>query len=87
MYAVCAHVYPTSIRATGTAAALAFGRCGALAGAFIGAGVITAGGLPGYLIMLASAMAGALVALAVVKHHIPQRISPLLGEAVPDVPA
>jgi AAHS family 4-hydroxybenzoate transporter-like MFS transporter len=72
MYAVCAFAYPTNVRATGTASALAFGRLGAILSAFAGAAVITAGGAWGYLGMLGLAMVGAFVALMVVKHHIPR---------------
>jgi AAHS family 4-hydroxybenzoate transporter-like MFS transporter len=71
MYAVCAYVYPTTIRATGTASALAFGRLGAILSAFAGAAVITAGGATGYLMMLGLAMAGVAVSLAMVGRHIP----------------
>ncbi|MGD0106089.1 MAG: MFS transporter [Rhodopila sp.] len=71
MYAVCAYVYPTTVRATGTASALAFGRLGAILSAFAGAWVITAGGASAYLTMLGLAMVGVLVALMVVRRHIP----------------
>ncbi|TGD94788.1 MFS transporter [Methylobacterium nonmethylotrophicum] len=80
MYAVCAHVYPTAVRATGTAAALAFGRLGAILSAFAGAAIITAGGAAGYLVMLGLAMAGVAVALAVVGRHIPA--APRASDAV-----
>jgi MFS transporter, AAHS family, 4-hydroxybenzoate transporter len=72
MYALCAFVYPTGVRATGTASALAFGRLGAILSAFAGALVITAAGAPGYLLMLGAAMALVLLALAVVGRHIPK---------------
>ena len=71
MFAVCAYVYPTTVRATGTASALAFGRLGAIVSAFAGAAVITAGGASAYLAMLGLAMIGVLVALMVVGRHIP----------------
>ncbi|MFD1561213.1 MFS transporter [Paraburkholderia silviterrae] len=71
MYALCAYVYPTSVRATGTASALAFGRVGAILSAFAGAAVITAGGASAYLLMLGAAMAAVLLALAMVRRHIP----------------
>ncbi|GKQ55151.1 MFS transporter [Bradyrhizobium sp. Ce-3] len=71
MYAVCAYVYPTTVRATGTASALAFGRLGAILSAFAGATVITAGGKDGYLLMLGVAMTGLALSLAVVRRHIP----------------
>lgn len=72
MYALCAYVYPTGVRATGTASALAFGRVGAILSAFAGAAVITAGGASGYLLMLGAAMASVLIALAMVRGHIPE---------------
>ncbi|MGF6260763.1 MFS family permease [Paraburkholderia youngii] len=73
MYALCAYVYPTGVRATGTASALAVGRVGAILSAFAGAAVITAGGASGYLLMLGIAMVIVLIALAVVRRHIPRR--------------
>jgi len=71
MYALCAYVYPTAVRATGTASALAFGRLGAILSAFAGAAVITAGGASAYLIMLGGAMVLVFVALSLVRRHIP----------------
>ena len=71
MYAVCAHVYPTTVRATGTASALAFGRLGAILSAFAGAAVITVGGASAYLTMLGLAMMGVLGSLLVLTRHIP----------------
>ena len=69
MYALCAHVYPTNVRATGTATALAVGRLGAILSAFAGAAVIAMGGATAYLSMLAIAMLLVFVALALVKNH------------------
>lgn len=81
MYAVCAYMYPTNVRATGTASALAFGRLGAILSAFAGAVVITAGGASGFLAMLGLAMCGVLAALLVVRRHIPApgRATAVLG--------
>ncbi|MEO6273222.1 MAG: MFS transporter [Rhodoferax sp.] len=84
MYALCAFVYPTAVRATGTASALAFGRLGAILSAFAGAAVITAGGASAYLAMLGGAMVLVFVALCVVKRHIPTAApspSPLAGSS------
>lgn len=72
MYALCAYIYPTQVRATGTAAALAFGRLGAILSAFAGAMVITRGGASGYLAMLAAAMLFVFIALLLVRKHIPR---------------
>ncbi|MRV70481.1 MFS transporter [Duganella sp. FT92W] len=71
MYALCAFIYPTSMRATGIASGLAFGRFGAILSAFAGAAIITAGGASAYLTMLGFAMVGVLLALLSVRDHIP----------------
>lgn len=73
MYALCAYVYATGVRATGTAGALAFGRLGAILSAFVGATVITLGGAQGYLLLLGTVMVFALIALLMVRRHIPGR--------------
>ncbi|MBY4697928.1 MFS transporter [Burkholderia latens] len=74
MYALCAYIYPTAVRATGTASALAFGRLGAILSAFAGALVITAGGATAYLTLLAVAMGVVCVALLAVQRHIPRLV-------------
>lgn len=71
MYALCAYVYPTRVRATGLASALAFGRLGAILSAFAGAVVITVGGASLYLAMLGVAMLLVLISLSQVRNHIP----------------
>lgn len=72
LYALCAYVYPTDVRATGTATALAFGRIGGVLSAFVGAAVITQGGPSGYLALLGGSMAAAGLALLLVRRHIPR---------------
>ncbi|WP_438391861.1 MFS transporter [Caballeronia sp. DA-9] len=74
MVALCAHVYTTGVRATGTASAFSFGRIGAIVSAFAGAAVITAGGASAYLLLLGGAMTVVLIALALVRRHIPRDI-------------
>jgi MFS transporter, AAHS family, 4-hydroxybenzoate transporter len=81
MFALCAYVYPTAVRATGTASALAFGRFGAILSAFAGAAVITSGGASAYLMMLGGAMILVFVALAGVRRHIPPLAKPCLVKA------
>jgi len=71
LYSLCAFLYPTDIRATGTASALAFGRLGAILSAFTGAVVITAGGATAFLGMLCAAMLLVFAALALLAHHVP----------------
>ena len=46
MFALCAHVYPTPIRARGAASAVAFGRLGAILSGAAGALVLSFGALP-----------------------------------------
>jgi MFS transporter, AAHS family, 4-hydroxybenzoate transporter len=76
MFALCAYVYPTAVRATGTASALAFGRFGAILSAFAGAAVITSGGAAAYLVMLGGAMILVFAALAGVTRHILPLVRP-----------
>jgi len=71
MFALSAHVYPTNVRATGTASAMAFGRLGAILSAFAGAAIISAGGAEAYFGMLGVAMVGVMIALMLVGNHIP----------------
>jgi AAHS family 4-hydroxybenzoate transporter-like MFS transporter len=71
MLALCAYVYPTAIRATGTASALAFGRLGAVLSGYLGAAAIAAGGSSAFFLLLGGAMLLVLLALASVRHHIP----------------
>lgn len=72
MYAVAGNMYPTDVRASGTAAGLVVGRLGAILSAFAGAIVIARGGADGYLGLLAFAMTGAMVAILLLKNHIPR---------------
>ena len=71
LYAVAAFTYPTAIRATGTATALAFGRLGAVLSAFVGAAVISAAGPDSFLDVLALAMLGTALFLLLLRHPIP----------------
>lgn len=70
IYALCAHVYPTIVRATGTAATLSVGRLGAILSAFAGAAVITAGGATAYFSLLGAAMICVLFGLWSVRQQI-----------------
>jgi len=71
LYALIAYVYPTEIRARGSASAPAVGRLGAVLSGFLGAWVIAAGGPSGFLLMLAVAMLLVFAAIASVRRHIP----------------
>lgn len=77
MFALCAHIYPTEIRTTGAATAMAFGRVGAFVSAFAGAAMITAGGANAYLNLLGGSMIMTLLGLAMLRGHIgPKAIKP-----------
>jgi AAHS family 4-hydroxybenzoate transporter-like MFS transporter len=70
LFALCAHIYPTLIRTTGAASAMAFGRVGAFVSSFAGAAMITAGGASAYLNLLGGSMIVAVLGLAMVRGHI-----------------
>ena len=63
LYALATHMYPTSIRSTGVAFALAVGRCGAIVSAYLGARLLF---VPAsvYFVILASTSAVAAIAIA-----------------------
>lgn len=73
MYPLCAYIYPTQVRATGTAMALVLGRVGTIVSAFAGATVITYGGANAYLMLLGVAMLFVFFSLIQIKNHIPAR--------------
>ena len=73
LYTLCAHLYPTSIRVTGTAMALSIGRTGAILSSFVGAAMITAGGSVAYLNLLGGSMIVTVFALALVRNHFARR--------------
>jgi AAHS family 4-hydroxybenzoate transporter-like MFS transporter len=71
MYALAAHVYPTSVRATGVGTAVAFGRIGGVLSPILGSWALTAGGASEYFTLIAGTMTMAFVSLAIVRHHVP----------------
>jgi AAHS family 4-hydroxybenzoate transporter-like MFS transporter len=71
LYAASAFLYPTYIRATGTATALAVGRFGAILSSFTGAALIAYSGPSAFLTFLGLAMIAVASALAVLRTHIP----------------
>jgi len=89
LYAVAAYTYPTRVRATGTATALAFGRLGAVLSAFVGAAVISSAGPNSYLGVLGGSMLGVAMFLFFLRRHIPARsvpvelVAPVAEEARP----
>lgn len=72
LFAMAAHVYPDEVRATGVGAAVGIGRLGAVLSSFLGAAVLAMGGGVGFFGMIAVALAGVFVALAVLRRHVPR---------------
>jgi AAHS family 4-hydroxybenzoate transporter-like MFS transporter len=70
-FAVAANLYPTEVRASGTAAALVIGRLGAISSGFAGAAVIASGGAQSYFGLLFIAMAISGFAFLILRKHIP----------------
>ena len=70
MYALAAHVYPTTVRASGVAYAAAMGRVGGILSSIFGAAIIGAGA-GAYWGTLAVSMACACAGLAWVRSHYP----------------
>ena len=70
LYALAAHLYPASIRATGIGTASSIGRLGGVSSAFFGAALLTAFGGAGFFMLLLIAMCVTLVALLVLRDHI-----------------
>ena len=87
MYALAAHVYPTSVRATGVAYAATIGRVGGLLSSLLGAFVIQAGAKT-YWSVLAIAMVCAFAGLAWVRSHYPAigRPRTIVGTASTNLP-
>ena len=72
MYALAAHVYPSSVRATGVGTAVAFGRTGAVLTGYVGSWAIGYGGTTSFFGVIALAMVSTFVALALVRRHVAQ---------------
>jgi MFS transporter, AAHS family, 4-hydroxybenzoate transporter len=72
MYALAAHVYPTSVRATGVGTAVAVGRSGGVLSTYAGAWALELGGSGAFFGLMAAAMTLVLGCLAAVRRHIPR---------------
>jgi AAHS family 4-hydroxybenzoate transporter-like MFS transporter len=73
MYALAAHVYPTSVRSTGVGTSNAVGRSGAILSGFAGPAVLEYGGSASFFAAMAAAMCLTFVSLAVMRRHVPAR--------------
>jgi len=73
LYAVAAHAYPTSIRATGIAYAAGIGRAGGILSSTLGAGLIGFGA-GAYWGAIAACMTLVFAGIALVPHHFQRRV-------------
>jgi MFS transporter, AAHS family, 4-hydroxybenzoate transporter len=71
MYALAAHVYPTSIRSTGVGTAVAIGRVGNVLAAYAASMAINLGGPPAYFALWSVLMVLVLLSLACIRRHVP----------------
>ena len=73
LYALAAHVYPTTVRATGVGMAVAFGRVGGVMSSYAGEWALGAGGSRAFFMLMAGSMTFVFLCLAVIKRHVPRR--------------
>ena len=71
LYSLSAHIYKADVRTTGSGAALAIGRVGAIAGSYGGAALVDSGGSR-YFAALTVALIGTATCLAFIRRHIPR---------------
>jgi AAHS family 4-hydroxybenzoate transporter-like MFS transporter len=70
MYALTAHVYPTTVRATGIGTAVAVGRSGAIFSGYAGPWALAYGGSAAFFHLMAIAMLVTFAALISTRRHI-----------------
>lgn len=73
MYALAAHVYPTSLRATGVGAAAAIGRGGAILSGYAGPWALALSGTESFFLLMAASLGVTLGGLALVRRHVAAR--------------
>jgi AAHS family 4-hydroxybenzoate transporter-like MFS transporter len=72
MYALAAHVFPTSIRGTGVGVTVAVGRAGNVLASYVGSWALVAGGPTYFFLTWAASLTMVFVALAMIRRHIPR---------------
>lgn len=73
MYAVAAHVYPTSCRSSGIGLAGGMGRIGGLLSALFGAAIMARAGAAGFFVSVAGIFALTVLGVLMLRRHIPGR--------------
>jgi AAHS family 4-hydroxybenzoate transporter-like MFS transporter len=71
LYTLAAYIYPPYMRATGVGSAAAVGRIGAILSSYTGVLSLELGGESAYFIVISSAVVVALVAILMIRVHIP----------------
>jgi MFS transporter, AAHS family, 4-hydroxybenzoate transporter len=71
MYALAAHIYPSTVRATGVGTATSVGRIGAILSPYAGTWALELGGNRSFFTLVAAAMVAVFMSLAAIKRHIP----------------
>jgi AAHS family 4-hydroxybenzoate transporter-like MFS transporter len=71
LYALGAHIYPVTIRATGVGTASGVGRIGAISSAFLGALALSLMGPAGFYALMVLAMLVTALALMAIRRHAP----------------
>ena len=82
MYALAAHVYPGSVRATGVGTAVSFGRSGSIVSGYAGAWTLEYGH-GAFFGLMAASMAVTFMSLALVRRHVPATLRAPLGPRAP----
>jgi MFS transporter, AAHS family, 4-hydroxybenzoate transporter len=75
MYAVAAHVYPTSCRSAGVGWAQGMGRVGGVVSVFAGALMLSRAGAAGFFFAVAAVLAVTVVGILALRRHIPARVA------------
>lgn len=83
MYALAAHVYPSSVRATGVGTAVSFGRSGAIVSGYAGAWTLEHGH-GAFFGLIAASMSVTFMSLALVRRHV---LATLRWPPAPPAPA
>jgi AAHS family 4-hydroxybenzoate transporter-like MFS transporter len=74
MYALAAHIYPSTVRATGVGVATSVGRIGAILSPYAATRVLELAGNQAFFTLVAAAMVAVFLSLAAIKRHIPRTL-------------
>jgi AAHS family 4-hydroxybenzoate transporter-like MFS transporter len=75
MYAVAAHVYPTSCRAAGVGWAQGMGRLGGVLSAFLGAVLMARAGVSGFFVAITAVLGMTVLGVLLLRRHISPEVA------------